>query len=519
VQDETSDPADRTRSIGGRVATGGMWAFGGRGASLIAVLVATPFTIRLLGPSRYGLLALLQSALTWAILTDLGMGTASTKLATEQYAEGDSRGESSVVWTALAITVGTTACAAAGAGIAAPVIVTDLLHVQGSLYGPGVVALRIACALLLVQVFIGTINTPQLVRLRWGGYTLVTQGVSVLQVVGIPIGLAVASGGVVTAAWVTLAAALIGALATLLLSARSQPSLFRSGPQRRWVRPLLAYGGALSVAGIAAIPLSTAERFFLAHYRSTASVAYYAVAMSLGTILAEVPYALIAPLMPGLVHLEASGQLDERRALYTKALQGLFLTCAPAALLLAFVAQPFLSVWAGPAYGQHGTGPFIVILAGELFLSLGYVPNSYLLAAGRTKLLALIDVSEVGPYLVMAALITARWGAVGAAAVWSARVIVSTLLYFGAAKRAGLGCSPLSGRRFASAASPLVFGAVLLLLALDFHGLPVRTVWAAVLGLAYGLVVWHWVLTAAERAGLSAMVVEVLPWLTKWQRH
>lgn len=70
-------------SSAAQVAAAGVWGLGGRVVTLIVALVATPFVIRLLGPSRYGLWALLQTSLTWAALADVGMGTASTKFGAE----------------------------------------------------------------------------------------------------------------------------------------------------------------------------------------------------------------------------------------------------------------------------------------------------------------------------------------------------------------------------------------------------------------------------------------------------
>ncbi|HXW77913.1 MAG TPA: hypothetical protein VEJ84_00360, partial [Acidimicrobiales bacterium] len=71
----------------------------GRTVTLFANLVSAPFTIRLLGPTRFGLWSLLQSFYAWAVVADIGMSSASTKFASERYAHGDAVGESTVVWT------------------------------------------------------------------------------------------------------------------------------------------------------------------------------------------------------------------------------------------------------------------------------------------------------------------------------------------------------------------------------------------------------------------------------------
>jgi hypothetical protein len=64
----------------------------------------------------------------------------------------------------------------------------------------------------------------------------------------------------------------------LLLAVRLQPALVHPRFDRAVFRRLLSYGGALTVAGLALVPLTTAQRFFLAHNHSTTAVAYLGVA-------------------------------------------------------------------------------------------------------------------------------------------------------------------------------------------------------------------------------------------------
>ena len=509
-----STEGDQPRSIAGQVATGGTWGLSGRVLVLLAAMVATPFTVRLLGPSGYGTWALLQTSLTLATLTDLGMATASTKFATEQFVRGDARNEAAVVWTALLITGLGTALLAIAMGIWAPTIVIHLLHAHGRLLVTDVMALRIVCGLFLVQSIAGTANTPQLVRLRWRDYTIITQGANFMLVAGVPLAVALVSGNVVTAAAVGLGATGLGAVGNFLLAAHLQPALRRIHVNRRLLRPLLAYGGALSVAALAAIPLTTGERFALAFNRPPNVVAYYALAASLGTILAEVPQQLIGPLLPGLVRLEATGKSAEHRALYTQSLQGLFLFLAPAVVLLAFVAHPFISLWAGPEYGRYSTGPLFVILGGVLFSALANVPYSYLFSSGRTKTVAYLHLAELVPYLVGAAVMTSKFGAVGAAYVWSARAAVDSIACFAAVRRlGGLPWSPLPTRRLLAVLTPLTFGLVLAVLATVEHSLAARTGCAAVLAASYAVLAWRVVLTAKERSGLLALLSEAVPGL------
>lgn len=493
------------------VASAGAWGLGGRATLLLATLLATPFTIRLLGPSRYGLWALLQASITWAALADVGMSTASTKFGADSYARGDDIAESTVIWTALAVTSFTTAFVAVLGAVYAPAIAVHLLHQQGTLLAPAVLALRLVCGLFLVQAVANTINTPQVVRLRWRPYAIINTFYNLLMIVGAPVALALIAGGVVTVSVIGLGAATVGLIGSFVLAARLQPAILHPHFSKSVLRKLLGYGGALAVSGLATVPLATAERFFLANNHSTAMVAYYAVAATLATTLNVLPEQLVGPLLPGLARLEAEGRWQELRSLYRKSLAGLFLTLTPAAILLAFIAQPFLSLWAGPAYGVHSTGPFLIVIVGVWFNGQAWVPASYFLSSGRTKIIAYTQVAEVIPYLAAAYVLTAHFGAIGAAMTWSSLYVLDAVVWFTLAWRVSrLAWSPLPDRGLRAVAVPLLLALATVGAAVISQGFVARLAWALLLGALYFGTVWVFVLTAKERDGLVHLSYELV---------
>ncbi|WP_407736546.1 lipopolysaccharide biosynthesis protein, partial [Hyalangium sp.] len=290
----------------------------------MATLFATPFLIRLLGPSEYGLWALLQSALLILTLGDLGMGVTSTRFASERHAHDDSRGEVTVIFTAIAITVAVTGLAALAVIAAAPFIVDQVLNLSGSLRDDGLLALRVVCIAAVAYGVAGTISTPQQVRLRWGSLTLATTGPRVLQIVAAPLVLLVTNGGVVSLAVLATVVAALAAGLNGAVAVHYQPRLRRPMFSRKAARTLLRFGGGLTLAGLAYIPLSTAERFLLAHFHSTTEVAYYAAAATLGALLLTIPHSLSQVLLPALARLSSAGRTEDHRRLYDRSLKGVF---------------------------------------------------------------------------------------------------------------------------------------------------------------------------------------------------
>jgi O-antigen/teichoic acid export membrane protein len=496
----------------GVIARGGFWTIAGQMTGLGAALCATPFTLRLLGPSRYGVWALLQSAILWVALADFGMGGASTRFAGQAHATDDADGEATAIWTAAWISLVATAIVAAAAAVFAPNIADGILHVHSTVRSSAIVGLRIVALGVLFTTAMGILNTPLQVRLQYRTLALITQGFAILQVIAIPVFLELVGGGVTTAAIISTATSGLALVAVLAVGIRVQPAMRRPRFSRREARRLVTFGGALTVAGVADIPLTTAERLFLGHYRSSIQVAYYTVASRLAMLASAVPAAASQPLFPAVIRLQARGESKSARELYSQILQGSVLVLTPLLLLVALMARPFLSLWAGHVYAVHGTTACFLLLVGVWFQALSWLPLTYLMAIDKGGTVARARVLEIVPYLVAAALLTMHFGVLGAAIAWSARSVVDSLVFFIFASRsAGLPFSPLTERTMRALALPCLLAVGVVVLTHATSGLPARA------GLAVGLLgvylaaEWALVLAESERAVMRRLASQLSP--------
>jgi O-antigen/teichoic acid export membrane protein len=468
-----------------------------------AVVCAAPFTIRLLGPAAYGLWALLQILIVYLVMADLGMRQASTKFASEAFVSGDDVGEVNAIWTALAVTLTASCIISLMIGLAAPWII-DTMHVPADLRNAGIVAVRLIAVAAVATAVANTVNTPQTVRLRWAGLTIATQGPVVLQIIAIPVALFIFGGGIRVTTLVVVATACLAVAANAVFAGRLQPKLVH--PRFDWslLRKYLGFGGGLTVAGLASVPLMTAERFFLGHFHSTVVVAEYSVAMSLSTVINVIPWTACQPLMPAMSRLHATGDRENLRSMYRQTLQAIFLALAGGTIVLGFLAEPFLRLWAGPLYGRHSTDPFLILLVGFCFAGIGYVPYNYLMSAGRTSLLAKIRLAQLGPFLVVAAVLADKFGAVGAACAWSGEMVVDmALLSWGVWHVDKIIESPTPARWQVGLALPFAICVIELGLARFTDALAVRCGIAALLLTIYSVLVWLVVLTPSERQGAT----------------
>jgi O-antigen/teichoic acid export membrane protein len=506
---EPSNAAENDRgqpSLAAGVASSGLWSVSGQAAQLGMTIVTAPFIIRLLGPAKYGLWALIQTLGTYFIVADLGMATASTRFAAERYAHDDSEGESTVIWTSLATTVSITGVFCVAMAIAAPFVVIHVLHVRGPLRSEGTEAVRLLVIGILAYAAAGCLNTPQQVRLKWRTVTFVTSGPTLARMALAPILLVTIGGGVVTLTALMAAGMVLTAVLNFAASSRLLPALRRPHATRPVFKQMARYGGLLAVSTFITVPLTSAERFFLAGFHSSVSVAYYAVAASLASLLSVFPFAFTVPLIPALTRHLAVGNLAEHRRLYQLVLRATFLCVTPLALGLAFLGHPFLSLWAGPRYGTHSSVPFYILLAGLWFNTLGYVPQSHLIASGGVSRLAILRSAELVPYLLLAAVLTARFGVIGAAMAWSIRIVVDVVLLFGIVLReAGLSWIPTPKRGIASVASAGLLVMAVIGLSAVTTSLVARAIWTVVVLSAYGFGTWQIILTPRERAQVKRL--------------
>lgn len=472
------EPVAAGLSVGttGQIVGGSLWYLGGLVVTLLTALVATPFVIRMLGPEKYGVLALINLLLACLTFSDLGMGIASTRFGAEAHARGDDDGEAAAIWASLLLGALPATLAAAALAVGARPLL-QALHLPAHLLDEATMALRLASAGIVARVVTGVLNTPQLVRLRMRLHAAVTTAGSVMQIAGIPVALSLGAG-LVGAGAVIGGVGIATAVCQTLLARRILPRLAHPRLERQLLGRLARFGGAVVVSSLTGLLLINSEKLFLIRLVSVEALAYYTVAFSLANLLIVPAFALFQAMLPTFARYQANGRWEELARIYGELLRGILLLMPLIALAFCLGAEPFFTLWAGPRFGIVSTPLFFVMVVGLLATVSAYVPGCLLLAVGRADFGARYQLLELIPYLLLSLAMTAAWGSAGAAGAWSLRLVVALPFFLRAARRS-------LGRP--SAAPP--GGAACYAAALAMLFLP--TVAAAALGLS-----WPWRLAA-----------------------
>jgi O-antigen/teichoic acid export membrane protein len=428
-----SPPPPSTAGMTTKVVKGSFWSLIGQIAPLAVTLVTTPFIIRMLGSEGYGVVVLVGLIPGYLTFADLGMGMASTKFGSEAYGKGDVAEEARVVRTAaliallLSLPIAVLIFASSGWLVA-------LLNVPSHLQADASLAIKFASVSLVFFLLNNIVNTPQLARLRMDLNTLVTAGARIAGLIAAPVIIYLGGGvaGAVAAFAMSNIATFFGHLFT---SGRLNAELLHMSIDRRLIRPLLRFGGALAISSIAAVLLVNLEKIVLTKQTSVEVLAYYSVAFTFANAATLFSLSMGQSLMPAFAQLLTPDRRQELIGLFRRAVRISMFGLLPAMAVLAVIARPFFTIWAGPDFGRESTVPFFILLFGLFFNLNAYIPAGLILASGRTDLIAKLYWIEIVPYITITALLAGRYGAIGAAAAWSIRVIADAIIFFWLASR------------------------------------------------------------------------------------
>jgi O-antigen/teichoic acid export membrane protein len=222
--------------------------------------------------------------------------------------------------------------------------------------------------------------------------------------------------------------------AQYLLCLRVMPELrLKRQFVRGAMRPLLNFGGWMTISNIISPLLVYLDRFIIGTLISVTAVAYYATPYEMVTKLWVVPGALVATLFPAFA---AAGNRDTARTvqLFSKSIAATFILIFPIVLVIVAFSREGLLLWLGGDFAAH-SAPVLKLLAVGVFLNcLAQIFFTLVQGRGRPDLTAKFHLLEFMFYLPLLIWGIKRYGIVGAAAVWVLRVAVDGLLLLWAAQ-------------------------------------------------------------------------------------
>ncbi|HKF23242.1 MAG TPA: flippase [Candidatus Angelobacter sp.] len=478
---------------------------------LLVALAAIPYVIHGLGTERFGILSIASALLVSFGLVDMGLGRATTRFVAECLARGEMEKLPGIVWTSLwsQMIFGVIAGVLAFALI--PVLVSRFLHISPGLEDETRNSFFILAAslpvLLALNSLRGVLEAGQ--HFNVVNYVKVPTSISMFLLPALAVPLKLHLPGIVYA---LVVARLAATAAYLWACLKFFPVLrHRFSSDSRLLRPMLVYGGWVTITNFVTPLLTYIDRFFIGSLISMTAVGYYTAPYEAISRAWVIPGTLAQTLFPAFANLEAGGSSDRLEELCARSLKSLLLLSGPALLLVVIFARQILGLWLGSAFADASASVLQILALGTLVQSLALVPFSLLQGIGRADLTAKFNLLELPFYAIACWVLVRLMGLPGAALAWALRMTVDAVLLFGAA--VWLKCISLRTLRGKGLQRTVlivsVFAAFAILLWLAGWSLFVQVLLAAVLLSVFAIVAWSYVLDARDRSLLGLVAIQV----------
>lgn len=391
--------------------------------SLAIAVVTVPIYLGYIGAERYGVLAVLWAMLGYFGFMDLGLGRAVQQRMASQSNAG-SEHHSTLVWTAMLATLVLGLIGSAALGTLGYVVLDQVVKMSAASRDEALRAMFWLWAFFPLLLINSVLNGALQARLRFVKSNAIQFSNNAL---GQLVPLFIAAHGYVELSYLVPATLAIRLATTAWLFCecwREVPLSARIGADRKHLAHLLQYGGWASVTTVLAPILLTIDRLIIGAVSGAQAVAYYTVPYNLVFRTIVIPTSLSNALFPRLARLDDQAG----RAMASASARTLMAVMTPLAVVAILLVHPLLGLWLGAEFASQSIGVSELIMFG-IWLNATVIPHhARYLATGSPRVVAQIFVLEIPIYIGMLWTGLHLWGIQGAAAAWTLRVLLDSML-------------------------------------------------------------------------------------------
>lgn len=400
-----------------------LWNIAGMGLPLLAAIAFIPFTLGRLGAEAFGVVTLIWALIGYFGLFDLGMGRALTFQISKLRAEGQENRVKQTLNAGLLVTF----LAGVVGGLAllaiAPQLSSSWLKISPEWQKDAQLAFQIA-ALGVIPTTVSSglrgalegfqrFAASNLVRLFYGLCMFGLPAISIWlhgnRISYIALYLVIARVAIVIAGFVQL-------WSNLHLSFTRQDVSA--------IKPLLSFGFWVTISGIVGPMMIYGDRFFVGVVVGADQLPFYAIPQEGLQRLLIIPGALCAALLPRLSSIQGHSLNELLSRSYRQIAASMFFAC----LAAGFLGYPILSWWISPSFAEKANPIVWVLAIGVWINSLAQVPYTLIHALGQPKLTAFFHIFELVLYFIILYWLATKYGLLGAAIAWLARVLIDLAL-------------------------------------------------------------------------------------------
>ena len=421
----TSAPASAP-TVAQRTAANSLFSFASFFISAAVVAITTPIVIHHLGVEQYGILSLSLTIVSFLGLLDAGISTTLVRFVADRKAVGDSVGINRLVSASLAIYLAIGAIALVCTAVVAIFFTGDIFNLTHKALAPARFAFAVA-GVAFFFTFVGKIFSAVILALQRNDLSAAIRIAITASTGAGTIALVYLGYGVRALVVLTATVAVLGLCAYWLVAERLLPELsVRVRSDSALVAWTLRFSGWIFLANTTAFLLFQLDRLFLGALKSVSLVTYYAVPGSVASYLMVAVTNLAAITIAVATGFFARGEREQVIRLYLRATRFVMLFLLSIAVPALVLAKPILKFWIGADFADRSVGVFRLLLLTYATIGLTVVSYNVILAAGRPRVLGLVNLGTFAVNVVLILILIPRYGVIGAG--WAYLLSVLPLL-------------------------------------------------------------------------------------------
>lgn len=398
----------------------------GLGLPMVVAVVAIPVLIHGLGEARFGALTIIWAVVSYFGLFDLGLGRAVTQKVAIAVADGRRDELNAIMGTSSALMLALGVAGGIILALATPALARGFAA-KGGVAEVGHAFFWMAAvmpAIVLTSGYrgaleaIGQFALVNVIRIPMGIYTFVA-----------PMALVWAGYGNLVIISAALAfGRLIACIAHAWFALRAIEEVRQLGRfDRKFVKPLLRFGGWLSVMNTFGPLIGYIDRFMVGMTLGPEAVTHFVTPQEVSNKISLIPMAISTAAFPTLSASRRKTSDELISTIKRLSLINAAITALPA-LFIAVFSHLILSKWIGSAFADKTSFYLSIFAVGYFINSLAHVPLSFIVAFEGSKAVSFLYFIEMTIYIVVIYFTGRLLGLTAVAFVWLARIVIDTLV-------------------------------------------------------------------------------------------
>jgi O-antigen/teichoic acid export membrane protein len=361
---------------------------------MVVPFFLTPFVIRHLGLTAYGIWILAVSTVSYLGVLDMGLRSAVIRFVSKAEAQGKPEDATRVIGAALWVRV-LIATAVAVLSIGLALLFPHLFKIPSGMQRPAQLTV-LMCALSVALTLISGVFGAVLAAIhRFDVLSLVSASQTLARAAGVI--LILSSGhGLITLAFWEVTISLLGGLTTMGMALKLFPPCRArlARPDKGILKMIWSYSFTTFIFIIATQIIINTDNLVIGAFISVGMVAFYSIGGSLMSYSTQVVTSVSTTFTPMASNMEAAGRAEGLQRLLLRGTQGTLAILLPISLALVLRGKTFIGLWMGPQYSEISGTVLQILIVSQFFGIADGTAASIMMAIDKHKPVARWAVAE-----------------------------------------------------------------------------------------------------------------------------